>query len=158
MKQAPGGATMTRREELAEGIVGHLLNLLRYQHRFSHRLRKEYGLSGRRLAMLRRLVEVGPVTVGEASRYLHVCYSAASSLLDRMEDDGWVERHRCPEDNRKVQVTPTEKGREVVERAPRGLFGSLRLQLPELSIEELEGLQKAMQRLTELGVSDESLL
>lgn len=149
---------MVQQKELAESIVTHLLDMLRYQHRFSHRLHKEYGLSGRALAILHHLVEDGPVTVGEASEYLHVCYSAASTLLDRMEADGWVERRRCSEDNRKVEVSPTDKGREIVNRAPRGLFGRLRLLLPDLSIEELQMLETAVRRLTELGVVDDSLI
>ena len=42
--------------------------------------------------------------------------AAASQLIDRLANQGLVERNECPEDRRKKHVILTEKGRLIMER------------------------------------------
>ena len=142
-------------EELVASIMHRYLTLTHYQRRFGHKVRKELNISGRRLSILRYLVENGEHTVGEISRFLYIRDATISPLLECMEEDGYVRRHRSSDDNRKVLVEATEKGRDIVTRAPMGPVWQMRTHLPRLSIEELEAIDKALIKLHEIaGLND----
>jgi DNA-binding MarR family transcriptional regulator len=146
---------LSKADDLSTSILNRYLSLLRHQHRHGHRLRKEFGISGRQLAVLRHLLRVGTCTVGEMSRLLYISDATTSKLLERMERDGYIRRRRCEEDNRKVLVDPTEAGREIAARAPMTSIWRMRVGLPELPIEELEKIDSAMARLSELAGADQ---
>ena len=145
-------------QELAESIVHRFLTLMRYRHHVSNQLRKTMGISGRQLAVLRYLAEHGPRSVGEISSHLYVRDASTSSLLDRLERDGYVARTRCQEDNRRVYVHLTEAGREILAGAPLTPIALMRARLPELAVDELEIIDKALARLSEIAQVDESVL
>lgn len=108
---------MRAAEELAGSIVRRYLNLMRYRRYRRHQIRKQFNIPGRQLAVLRHLVQAGPRSVGQISRFLYVRDATTSPLLERMERAGFVTRRRCREDSRKVLVEATDLGREVVSRA-----------------------------------------
>lgn len=142
--------------ELAESIVGRFLMIVRYRHRLGHRLSKEYQISGKQAVVLRYLVRDGAQTVSAISRYLYVSDGTTSSLLDRMEHAGHVTRRRGTIDCRKVYIEPTPMGRELVQSVPMGVTSRLRSYLPDLAIEELESIDKALGRLFEIAQVEES--
>ena len=146
---------MSKADDLSASILNRYLSLLRYQHRHGHKLRKELGISGRQLAVLRHLLRVGTCTVGEMSRLLYISDATTSKLLERMERDGYIWRHRCEQDNRKVLIDPTDTGREIAARAPMTSVWRMRVGLPELPIEELENIDRAMARLFEIAGADQ---
>ena len=148
---------MPRGDDLADGVLHRLLALLRYQHCVGHQIKKTWGISGRHLSVLRYLLRDGPHSVSEISRYLYVSDGTTSPMLERMENAGFVTRHRSHEDSRKVLVEPTEQGLEIVARAPLGPIPLLRAHLPELPIHELEMLHWALGKLNEIAEVDENL-
>ena len=148
---------MSTPEELTQSIVTCLLNLWRYQHRFGHRIHKEFDISGRQLAALRCLLRWGPINVREIARKLYISDATTSAILERMEQAGYVRRSRSEEDSRKVVVEATEAGRRVAAEAPMGAIWSMRMHLPALSSEELEQIDRAMSKLSEIALVDESL-
>jgi DNA-binding MarR family transcriptional regulator len=149
---------MSRARELAESIVHRYLTLVRYQRRKSDQLRMEASISGKQLTVLRYLVQEGPQSVGQISRLLYVTDATTSALLDRMERDGYVTRRRSTRDNRRVYIEPTEKGRQIAATAPAGMIWLLRSRLPELDVDELEQIDSALARLSEIAEVDESEL
>jgi len=149
---------MNRARELADSIIHRYLSLTRYQRRLNERIRMSTNVSGRQLAVLRFLVQDGPHSVGRISRYLYVRDATTSALLDRMERNGYVTRRRSTEDCRKVIVEPTELGREIAATAPAGTTYLLRTRLPEVDVEELERIDRALARLSEIAEVDESTL
>jgi DNA-binding MarR family transcriptional regulator len=144
--------------ELAASIVRNLLSLMRYSHRLGHRLRREHGISGRRLSVLRYLGENGEHAVSEVSRYLNLRDGTVSPLLDNMAQEGLVTKRRCPDDSRRVLIQITEHGREVAATAPMTAFGLLRRDLPTLPPVELSAIDAAVSRIVELAQLDESLM
>jgi DNA-binding MarR family transcriptional regulator len=51
--------------------------------------------------------------VQEIAEHVHLSQSALSRLIARLEKDGLVDRHMCPEDRRGVKVGLTPKGRAL---------------------------------------------
>jgi len=56
------------------------------------------------------------MTVSEVAEALGVGKPAASMLVDRLTQHGYVARHEDPDDRRRTVVTPTEAGEELVTR------------------------------------------
>jgi DNA-binding MarR family transcriptional regulator len=148
---------MDPRRELAESIVHHYLMMHRHQRRASHQLSKEFGISGREIAVLRFLAAEGSCSVGDISRHLDVRDATSSPLLDEMEQAGWVTRTRCLQDGRRLVISPTDQGRRMAAEAPATMLGRLRDRLPNLSVEELATIDAALKRLIDLADIDESL-
>jgi MarR family transcriptional regulator, organic hydroperoxide resistance regulator len=149
---------MDEARALAESVIHRYLTLTRYQRYKSDHIRKLTNISGRQLAVMRYLVQNGPRTVGQISQFLYVRDATTSSLLDRMERDGYVTRRRSHEDNRKVYIDLTDLGRQVVAQAPVGTVAQLRVRLPELPVEMLQTLDEALKMLSEIAEVDESVL
>jgi MarR family transcriptional regulator, organic hydroperoxide resistance regulator len=87
------------------------------------------------LAML-VLWEQSPRTVGALGDALDLDSSTLTPLLKRLEAGGLVERHRDPDDERRVIVALTDKGRALREQAvsvPGKLFCALDLPLEALT-------------------------
>jgi len=157
----PASATTTDStvaRALAESIVHRYLTLVRYQRYRSDLIRRTANVSGRQLSVLHHLIDVGPRTVGQISQFLYVRDATVSPPLERMEREGLVTRQRCQDDNRKVLVEPTALGREVVEHAPQSMVWQLRISLPDLPVEELQAIDDALQKLSQVAQVDESIL
>ena len=80
---------------------------------FESRLTDFGGVEGH---LLSYLVPYGPCTVTELVRVFGVKHSTMTSILDRLEDRGFVERKDNPEDKRSWLVGLTRKGRGAASR------------------------------------------
>jgi len=67
------------------------------------------------LHLLATLQDRGAMTVSELAGMLGVSLPSASSIVDRLDDRGYVTRSRAETDRRVVTVQMTEKGRQIVE-------------------------------------------
>ena len=74
------------------------------------------GLSLPRAGVLRALSS-GPASMGDLADSLHCGRSNMTSMVDRLERDGWVVREPDPEDRRISLVRITQEGRDVLARA-----------------------------------------
>jgi DNA-binding MarR family transcriptional regulator len=68
------------------------------------------------LAVLQHLAMAGPLTIGEAARHFDRAQSVVSELVDRLSDEGLVDRIRDERDRRRVLVWMTKAGQELLER------------------------------------------
>lgn len=75
------------------------------------------GLSQGDFQALVRLVVADGLTGAALRRILRVSSSSVSELADRLERAGMIVRARRPSDRRVVVLTPTRRGRRVVDRA-----------------------------------------
>jgi len=81
----------------------------------------------------------GPISIKELSRLLKLETPTSSPLLKRLQSAGLVERQRDPADERSLQVSLTERGRELRVQAagvPAAVIDRL-----GVSLRELESLQ-----------------
>ena len=84
------------------------------------------GLSLSQLGLLDAIVDRGPLPVGEIAAHAGVAGPTATRMLKQLERDGIVTRERSPADERRVMVTLTDRGREIVERQRRSLRSAQR--------------------------------
>ena len=91
---------------------------------------KPLGLTYTQYIVFLVLWEKDGLTVGEIGNALMLDNGTLSPLLKKMEQAGYIERHRCREDDRVVEITLTEKGRALQEKAkdiPQKIAGCIDL-------------------------------
>ncbi len=141
-------------EPPAEQVVHLLLAIHRYLRRYAKQISGELGVSGRELSALRRLQEVGPLSVSQIGTYLYLADSTTSELLDGLEERGLVTRSRSGGDSRVAHVALTPAGQALVAQAPLGGIGLLRQRLRSLPPEEAMAVARALRRLSLLMDAD----
>ena len=136
-------------ETLYLEAIHKFLSLYRYLRKYSRRLH-EKGISGRKVATLRCLLEAGPVTIGQLCDYLYISHSTTSELVAHLAKKGYVTRTRSAADNRVVIVDLTPPGREIAEQTPPGGIPLLRERLKSLPPERLAVIDEAMTEMLHL--------
>jgi DNA-binding MarR family transcriptional regulator len=108
------------------------------------------GMSGRKISVLRYLLDAGARTVGELSEYFYVTDSSASEMVAHLERAGYVTRTRSQRDNRVVLVELTSAGREFARQAPLAGIPLLRERLQELPPERVLVIHDVLNQLVQL--------
>ena len=78
---------------------------------------KPLGLTYTQYIVFLVLWEKDGISVTEIGEKLMLDNGTLSPLLKKMEQAGYVERHRCRKDDRIVEITLTEEGRALQEKA-----------------------------------------
>jgi DNA-binding MarR family transcriptional regulator len=107
-------------------------------------------ISGRQLAALKHLADVGECTAGALARYLFINDSSMSEQLRKLKARGLITKIRNETDNRMVTVAITEEGRTLVDRLPTGGVLLLRERLRGMEPKELKAIKKAVEKLNQL--------
>lgn len=89
-------------------------------------------------------------TISEFAEILHIGRSAASLLVDRMVQDGLVERTEDPEDRRRMMIRLGPSGAELVARLRQEITerSPLPAWLERLSTSDLQALVQGLRALT----------
>ena len=89
---------------------------MRRSMRDLHQFAKNTGVSMPQLNTLMHLSHRGSCGVSGIGNHLGVTSAAASQMVDRLVQQGYLERTEDPEDRRSKQITVTAKGRELIEK------------------------------------------
>lgn len=95
--------------------------------------------------ILNQLLHRESCKMTELARLIHKSKSTLTTLVEKLEKNGYVRRVQDPDDQRGVLVTLTDRGRELapfVENVSRGLDDMLRARLSEEEMATLEALLK----------------
>lgn len=68
------------------------------------------------------LSDMGPCTLNALSRDLGVATSSASQMVDRLVAMGLVERQAALEDRRRIVLTTSDAGEELLEKVKEGIL------------------------------------
>lgn len=118
---------------------------------------KSSGLSIAQLNTLMYLSHLGRCGVSGIGDHLGVTNAAASQMIERLVQQGFLERTEDPEDRRSKQISLTEKGRKLIEggidsrhRWMEDLTTTLSIEEQELIIQALVLLTRAVRELEPL--------
>ena len=75
----------------------------------------EYGLTSAQFGVMEALHHVGPMPLGELAGKLLVTGGNVTYVMDRLEQQGLVERVRSAEDRRVVTAELTDEGRRIID-------------------------------------------
>ncbi|MFQ5550436.1 MAG: MarR family winged helix-turn-helix transcriptional regulator [Gemmatimonadales bacterium] len=99
-------------------VLVALRRIIRAIDLHSRSLVQRFGLTGPQLIILEELESRGATPVGELSEAISLSMATVTGIIGRLETRGLVERRRDDTDRRKVFVSVTSAGSEVLEQAP----------------------------------------
>lgn len=104
--------------ERAEAVLVSLRQIIRATDLHSRRLSMVSGLTTAQIVALQAIRDLGEVTSGKLASQMSLSLSTATTILDRLERRGLIERYRSNADRRVVHARLTGEGRKVLRRAP----------------------------------------
>jgi DNA-binding MarR family transcriptional regulator len=108
--------------------------------RVSHADIESHGILPAYFGVMYALKDGISLSPTELRRYVFTGLSNLTTLIDRMERDGLVQRQRAQDDRRKVNVQLTERGKQVWEESAPPHYEKIEQMMSALSEEELEDL------------------
>ncbi|AJZ75034.1 hypothetical protein SG18_27220 [Pandoraea apista] len=100
----------TNRNELVAGIVRSLgRRLAVYTALYHSALAEQLGLNVTDLNALDLILELESITAGQLAELMGVSSGGITTVIDRLERAGFVEREKNPHDRRMVMIHPIEE-------------------------------------------------
>ncbi|ADT86923.1 MarR family transcriptional regulator [Vibrio sp. Vb2880] len=134
--------------EKHEEVLVAIRQIIRAIDLHSKKLSKSAGLTGPQLILMRSIQDLGEVTIRELSKHTNMSQATATTILDRLERNGYVQRIRSSTDKRKVHAHLTEPGRKLLAEAPQPLQEDFVERFHQLEDWEQSLLLSSVQRLS----------
>ena len=116
-------------------------------NRHSHEVERKAGIGGAQLWALAEISGRPSITVTELAKAMSIHQSTASNLLDKLVSQNYVARDRSDEDRRVVLLTLTQRGEEILHKAPLPHRGVLSDALLKMNEHDLAALQQSLETL-----------
>lgn len=136
--------------EKHEEVLVAIRQIIRAIDLHSKKLSKSAGLTGPQLILMRAIRELGEVTIRELSKHTNMSQATATTILDRLERNGYAQRVRSCTDKRKVHAHLTESGNNILDQAPAPLQESFVKRFQTLEEWEQSLLLSSVQRLSSM--------
>lgn len=134
--------------EKHEEVLLSIRQIIRAIDLHSKKLNKDVGLTGPQLILMRAIEDLGEVTIRALSKHTNMSQATATTILDRLERNGYVQRIRSIEDKRKVHPHITTAGKALLDKAPQPLQESFIDQFRQLKDWEQSLLLSSVQRIS----------
>lgn len=119
---------------------------------------REHGLSDQQWRVLRVLGEhsdePGGIETGRVAHEAYLLGPSLSGVLTRMERDGLIERHRCPQDARRTVVRATALGLDKVQALSQTIEAHYAWMEQQLGKARLMALYELLDKVIALEVND----
>lgn len=113
------------------------------------------GISMAQLHILYTLQRGGEMPMSRLADVLNVSLSNATGLIDRIEERGYIERTRVPEDRRIVMIRVTDAGRRMLDEVDAVSTDLLRSVFGRIGRTQLAGVGRAFAELRR-GLEEET--
>ncbi|MEJ2532936.1 MAG: MarR family transcriptional regulator [Halioglobus sp.] len=131
-------------------VLVSLRRIIRATDLQSKRLVKECGLTLPQVMVLRAIEALGDVTVRCISEHVSLSQATVTTILDRLESRGLVERVRSRTDKRVVNARLTERGQDMLHSAPTLLHEQFIERFEALEPHEQTQVLSALQRVARM--------
>ena len=110
---------------------------------------KTLGLSMPQFGILMQLHYRGNCGVSDISNWFDVTNAAASQLVDKLVQSGFVQREEDPQDRRAKLLNLTDKGRELIQQSIEERYRWVDQLAEELTAEERAKVSEALDIMTQ---------
>lgn len=121
----------------------------------SKKLERESGLTGPQLLVMQIIHDEGPVTSSVLARSVSLSQATVTTILDRLEKKGCLNRERDTKDKRKVWVHLSDSGRHALSNAPTLLQESFINSFAQLKDWEQTLILSSLQRVAQMMQASE---
>jgi len=116
-------------------------------------LRNQTSITPGGMFVLGSLKRNGTQSMSDIGKCLSMPKPHVTVIVDKLIEEGYVERHSDPKDRRVVNILLTEKGLNDFEKIKLAVSENLKVKLLELTEEQLEMLAIASQQMREILIS-----
>lgn len=106
---------------------------------------REKGLSRSMIGTLFHLSHRDHTGVTDLSEHLGVSSAAASQMLERLVEEGLIQRSEDPDDRRMKQIILTDKGHQIIKETIDARLGWIEELTANFSVEEKEQITSAFE-------------
>jgi DNA-binding MarR family transcriptional regulator len=134
MKKDNPTSSIFETNPIEESILRSMRRITRAIDLYSRKLAKQFKLTGPQLVCMRHLRREGSLTPSELARSIALSQATVTGIVDRLHAQDLVSRQRDKKDRRRVNISLTPKGQELVDALPSPLqerFASRLASLPE---------------------------
>ena len=110
---------------------------------------KSTGLSMPQFSVMMQLHHKGACGMSEVSERFEITAAAASQLVDKLVQSGFIKRDEDPQDRRAKVLNITDKGRELIQRGIEERYRWVDQLVEKLSAEQKAKVSEALVLLTE---------
>lgn len=110
---------------------------------------KSTGLSMPQFSILMQLHHKGACGVSDISERFDITNAAASQLVDKLVQGGFIKREEDPIDRRAKRLNLTDKGRKLIQQGIEQRYGWMEELADRLSAEERAKVSEALNIMTE---------
>lgn len=134
-------------DQLTEEIIALYNRTYAEVRRRSYLLYERAKITVPQLTALQILKENEPLAVTELAEKLYLNQSTVSSLVERLERDGWVHKEKGA-DRRRTILSLTAKGKKLTQNVPVRPMAIFRSLFEPLTKEEKQALLRLMQKIS----------
>lgn len=131
-------------------VLVALRQIIRATDLHSKQLFKQAGLTIPQIVVLQSIRDMGEVSTGQVSERVNLSQGTVTSVLDRLESRGLIERYRSVTDRRVVHARLTRQGRAILKKAPPLLHDRFVKAFAELSGSKQEQIVKTLEDVAEM--------
>ena len=130
-----------------------LLNLRRISHAvdsYSSQLKKKTGLTGPQILLIQEIGRAGEICSSRLTSLVYLTQPTVTTILDRLEEKNIILRTRSGADKRRVFLSLTDKGREILSGMPSLMSEDFTGKWNNLSPYEQETLLISIKKIAEM--------
>ncbi len=132
---------------ISDAVLIALRQIIRAIDLRSKRLVKQFGLTGPQLLILQEIARADEITASELAKSISLSQATVTGILERLEKRTLITRRRSNSDRRRVKVSATPTGRQLLEAAPPLMQESFVEQFDRLQNWEQHMILSSLQRL-----------
>lgn len=133
-----------------EQVLKAIRRVIRATDLHSRHVTRTAGLTSSQLILLKVVRDQKVSTLSEIASSISLSQATLTTILDRLEKSGLVQRERSELDKRKVSVRLTAAGKKVLELAPEPLQDTFIRQFSALQEWERNMILSSLQRVAEM--------
>lgn len=141
--------------ELPDHVLVALRRIIRATDLHSRKLGKQTGLTTPQLVIIQAVGRLEDPTVSDIAKAVSLSLATVTTILNRLERNGLVNRARSSVDRRRVIVTLTEQGQTLRASAPKPLQDSFVAKFSKLETWEQHSIVAALERIAAMMDADE---
>jgi len=137
-------------QDPTEAVVSTLRQIIRATDLQSKQLTKKYGLTGPQLILLKEIYKAPEKQISEIAQKVCLSQATVTSILDRLEQQGFAERHRSEIDKRRVYIRLSPKAEDILKSNPSLLKEEFTDRFSKLADWEKNMILSSLQRLASM--------
>jgi DNA-binding MarR family transcriptional regulator len=138
---------VSNQNSISDAVLIALRQIIRAIDLRSKSLVKQFGLTGPQLLILQEIARAEEITASELAKSISLSQATVTGILERLEKRTLITRRRSNSDRRRVKVSATPTGRQLLEAAPPLMQESFVEQFDRLQNWEQHMILSSLQRL-----------